>query len=552
MSWSLGLIVFALGVRPVSLVARGSAARARVLHRLPDRAVPQRRQPLRLHPDLQLLRRARRGPAEGAQVGHPRRDRDAVHHDRGGGAAARAVRVDHLRLRRDPDPDRHQDAAPAGRRGSSRRRTRWSGWPGGCSLRRRLRRHQLLLPDRARAGCWRRRCCWCCIVVEWSDLVFAIDSIPAIFAVTRDPFLVYSSNVFAILGLRALFFVLAGMMDRFVYLKPGVALILVFVGGKMAVSAWLHVPILCELGVILACWARSVGLSLIAERAGGTGGGLSGVQADPRRRVAPRARPAIFRHARPSLLGPPGTRPPRAPRVGHVRLGRVRHADHDHGGGLPHLLRQGGGRRARRGRRHAAARHGQHDRAGHHRARLAGARRGVGLRGEQEAVPGGFMALGVAAVAGLFFVHTGRPELRAGCSSRRWSAWREVRVLRGAAAPRRPAGRDRPRLDRRVRPGLRRRRDPAGAQPGLDPEPALVRPAGRARTRRGRGDASGAARVPERRGLVAGVLDPAVPAGARAAPPAGGGERAGKTRSGRPSSGWGRPSASSEATGRRS
>ena len=86
------------------------------------------------------------------------------------------------------------------------------------------------------------------LVVEWSDLVFAIDSIPAIFAITRDPFLVYSSNVFAILGLRALFFVLAGMMDRFAYLKPGVALILVFVGGKMAVSAWLHVPILASLG----------------------------------------------------------------------------------------------------------------------------------------------------------------------------------------------------------------------------------------------------------------------------------------------------------------
>ena len=101
------------------------------------------------------------------------------------------------------------------------------------------------------------------IVVEWSDLVFAIDSIPAIFAVTRDPFLVYSSNVFAILGLRALFFVLAGMMDRFVYLKPGVALILVFVGGKMAVSAWLHIPILVSLGVILTMLGAAVALSLI-------------------------------------------------------------------------------------------------------------------------------------------------------------------------------------------------------------------------------------------------------------------------------------------------
>lgn len=101
------------------------------------------------------------------------------------------------------------------------------------------------------------------IVVEWSDLVFAIDSIPAIFAITRDPFLVYSSNVFAILGLRALFFVLAGMLDRFAYLKPGVALILVFVGGKMAVSAWLHVPILISLGVIVLTLAGSVGLSLV-------------------------------------------------------------------------------------------------------------------------------------------------------------------------------------------------------------------------------------------------------------------------------------------------
>ncbi len=101
------------------------------------------------------------------------------------------------------------------------------------------------------------------LVVEWSDLVFAIDSIPAIFAVTRDPFLVYSSNVFAILGLRALFFVLAGMMDRFVYLKPGVALILVFVGAKMLASGWLHVPTLVSLVVIVLTLSGAVGLSLL-------------------------------------------------------------------------------------------------------------------------------------------------------------------------------------------------------------------------------------------------------------------------------------------------
>ena len=98
------------------------------------------------------------------------------------------------------------------------------------------------------------------LFVEWSDLVFAIDSIPAIFAVTRDPFIVYSSNVFAILGLRALYFVLAGAMDKFVHLKVGVAAILIFVGIKMVISSWIHIPTTVSLGVILlflsvATWA---------------------------------------------------------------------------------------------------------------------------------------------------------------------------------------------------------------------------------------------------------------------------------------------------------
>lgn len=100
------------------------------------------------------------------------------------------------------------------------------------------------------------------LVVEWSDLVFAIDSIPAIFAITRDPFLVYSSNIFAILGLRAMFFVLAGMLDKFVYLKPGVAFILVFVGLKMTVSAWVHIPTSLSLVVIVTTLATAVGLSI--------------------------------------------------------------------------------------------------------------------------------------------------------------------------------------------------------------------------------------------------------------------------------------------------
>ena len=100
------------------------------------------------------------------------------------------------------------------------------------------------------------------LVVEWSDLVFAIDSIPAIFAVTRDPFLVYSSNIFAILGLRALFFVLAGMLDRFVYLKTGVAFILVFVGLKMTISGWLHIPTALSLAVIVLTLATAIVVSL--------------------------------------------------------------------------------------------------------------------------------------------------------------------------------------------------------------------------------------------------------------------------------------------------
>jgi tellurite resistance protein TerC len=104
------------------------------------------------------------------------------------------------------------------------------------------------------------------LVVEWSDLVFAIDSIPAVFAVTRDPFVVYSSNLFAILGLRALFFVLAGAMDKFHYLKPGVALILFFVGLKMVLGAWLHVSTVLSLLVILGILSTAVVLSLVRPR----------------------------------------------------------------------------------------------------------------------------------------------------------------------------------------------------------------------------------------------------------------------------------------------
>jgi tellurite resistance protein TerC len=104
------------------------------------------------------------------------------------------------------------------------------------------------------------------VVVEWSDIVFAIDSIPAIFAVTKDPFIVYSSNVFAILGLRALYFVLAGAMDKFNYLKPAVAAILVFVGIKMTVSGWIHVATPISLGVIIGLLVMGIVASMVHAR----------------------------------------------------------------------------------------------------------------------------------------------------------------------------------------------------------------------------------------------------------------------------------------------
>jgi tellurite resistance protein TerC len=104
------------------------------------------------------------------------------------------------------------------------------------------------------------------LVVESMDIVFAVDSVPAIFAVTSDPFLVYTSNVFAILGLRSLYFLLAGVMDRFVYLKLGLSAILVFVGLKMAAAQFFKVPVGISLGVIFGLLALSVGASLLATR----------------------------------------------------------------------------------------------------------------------------------------------------------------------------------------------------------------------------------------------------------------------------------------------
>jgi tellurite resistance protein TerC len=104
------------------------------------------------------------------------------------------------------------------------------------------------------------------VVVELTDLVFAVDSIPAIFAITRDPFIVFSSNIFAILGLRSLYFLLAGVIDRFVYLEVGLAFILAFVGSKMLFAAVWHMPTWISLIIIVAALGISIGVSLLSGK----------------------------------------------------------------------------------------------------------------------------------------------------------------------------------------------------------------------------------------------------------------------------------------------
>ncbi|HEX9386627.1 MAG TPA: TerC family protein [Anaerolineales bacterium] len=104
------------------------------------------------------------------------------------------------------------------------------------------------------------------LIVESTDLVFAVDSIPAIFAVTNDPFIVYISNVFAILGLRSLYFLLAGVVDKFYYLKLGLSVVLAFVGTKMVIVDIYKIPVGLSLGVIASILTVAVVASLLRTR----------------------------------------------------------------------------------------------------------------------------------------------------------------------------------------------------------------------------------------------------------------------------------------------
>ncbi len=125
----------------------------------------------------------------------------------------------------------------------------------------RLEGHQFFLRE---AGRWVATPLFVALVfIELSDVVFALDSIPAIFGVTLDPFIVFTSNIFAILGLRSLFFALSGLMDRFIHLKSGLALVLIFIGAKMVAAPWVKIGQGAALAVVAVLLGGAVGLSLL-------------------------------------------------------------------------------------------------------------------------------------------------------------------------------------------------------------------------------------------------------------------------------------------------
>ena len=104
------------------------------------------------------------------------------------------------------------------------------------------------------------------LVVEITDVTFAVDSIPAVFGITRDPFIVFTSNVFAILGLRALYFLLAAVLEKLAYLKVGLALVLIFVGAKMIAEPWLKISVELSLAIVIGMLLLTVLLSLLAKK----------------------------------------------------------------------------------------------------------------------------------------------------------------------------------------------------------------------------------------------------------------------------------------------
>jgi tellurite resistance protein TerC len=106
----------------------------------------------------------------------------------------------------------------------------------------------------------------CLALIEVSDVIFALDSVPAIFGVTLDPFIVFTSNMFAILGLRSMYFAMANLIGRFEYLKAGLAAVLVFIGVKMSISGWVHIHSLVSLAVVVSLLGGAMIYSLYRTR----------------------------------------------------------------------------------------------------------------------------------------------------------------------------------------------------------------------------------------------------------------------------------------------
>ena len=124
------------------------------------------------------------------------------------------------------------------------------------------------------------------LVVETTDLAFALDSIPAIFGITRDPFIVYTSNVFAILGLRSLYFLLAGVLQYFRYLDEGLSVVLMFIGAKMLAEYWFHIPTHISLAVVGVVLSIAVIASVIAGPEEARASGKSAPKSEPAERKA--------------------------------------------------------------------------------------------------------------------------------------------------------------------------------------------------------------------------------------------------------------------------
>jgi tellurite resistance protein TerC len=104
------------------------------------------------------------------------------------------------------------------------------------------------------------------VVIEVSDVIFAVDSVPAVLAVSREQFIVFASNAFAILGLRALYFLLADMRERFVYMPHTISLLLIYVGIKMSIAIWYHIPVPISLGIIITVLTVGIVASIMKDR----------------------------------------------------------------------------------------------------------------------------------------------------------------------------------------------------------------------------------------------------------------------------------------------